>query len=331
MYKLAKNWGTRISKKAAPYVWSLLGSGLKSTRVFESASDPEVEFHTMLGNREDIQFIIGLKSLLRYVVDCSYSVVVHSDGSLGEKQHDRLRRHFPGIRIISPDFAEQHCRRVLGSDSFAYRQRSVYLSWRRLVDTQVFRQADKIISIDSDVLCLNPPTDLLRWIRDGERPFLIGQTNGAETPARIAGDEWYMTSEDDPQRLALLPIQTRFLRSILELSESIDSTPRFLDGGCAGVHGHRQELNLNDVEKVVRKAQELGLDMSEWGAEQCTVVLLLSCRGANRLDPLRNFNFFPTCVDRLNNAEIVHFVGLARYYRWIYPRIGMRILSELKK
>ena len=128
MYKLANSLGARISKRAAPYVWPLLGNSLRGTRVFESASDPDVEFHMMLGNRDDVQFIIGLKSLLRYVCNCSYSVVVHSDGSLGEKQQDRLRQHFPGIRIIDPMFADEHCRRVLGADSFAYRQRSVYLS-----------------------------------------------------------------------------------------------------------------------------------------------------------------------------------------------------------
>lgn len=318
-----------LSNRVAPFIWQAMNNRLERTHAAKVQADADVEFHTMLGERDLIAYIIAIKSLLRYLRKVRVGVVIHSDGTLSDTAINRLQRHIPGILVVDPIVADERCRRECGSESFVFRQRSVYLSWKRLIDTQLWRRTEKIVNVDADILCLNRPTELIKWIEGGTNPILIGQTNGQSTPEKLTGQAWHTSNGTCPNKL--LNVQTRFLDELPEISAAMKLPLRFLDGACAGLHGHMQELNLQNVEKLIKKCQHLGLTMREWGSEQCTVVYLLSAHGANRLDPQYYFNFFPDCLNRVSEAAIIHFVGLSRYHRWLYPKLAARVLNELSR
>lgn len=316
----------KLKRRVAPWVWNIIGRELEKTRPFPVRRNPQVELHTMLSRNDLVPYIVAMKSLLRFLTDVKFAIVVHLDGAWTAAERGRLATHFPGVRCIDEKTARLHCETAEGRDSFAARQRSVYVSWRRLIDTQLFRGCDRLINIDSDILCLNAPTDLLKWLDGDSRPIVIGQTNGDSTPDKLDGRNWYTpSSESSPGGL---PVQSQFLSCLSSLSAATGLPLRFLDGGCAGLHGHHAELRIAEVQRLVEAAERLGVPMNKWGAEQSTVVYLLSANGARRLDPRLNFNFFPEQRPNMSSAEIVHFIGLSRYHRWIYPRLGRRIVAS---
>lgn len=315
----------RLKQRVAPWIWSVVGRELEKTRPFPICRDAQVELHTMLSRNELVPYVVGMKSLLRFFADIRFAIVVHLDGAWTASERALLEHHFPGVRCIDETTARAHCESTQGRDSFATRQRSVYISWRRLIDTQFFRGCDRLINVDSDVLCLNKPTGLLNWIGGDRRPIVIGQTNGNATPEKLDGRSWHTPSSDSSRDG--LPVQSQFLNCLPALSDATGLPLRFLDGGCAGLHGHHEELRIAEVQRLVEAAERLGIPMNKWGAEQSTVVYLLSANGGHRLDPNLNFNFFPEQRPNMSSAEIVHFIGLSRYHRWIYPRLGRRIIA----
>ncbi len=140
----------RLKQHVAPWVWNVIGRDLDKTRPFPTHREPRVEFHTMLSRKDLVPYIVGMKSLLRFLTDVKFAIVVHLDGAWTTSQRARLEKHFPGVRCIDEQTALARCEAAEGRDSFAARQRSVYISWRRLIDTQLFRGCDRLINIDSD-------------------------------------------------------------------------------------------------------------------------------------------------------------------------------------
>ena len=59
------------------------------------------------------------------------------------------------------------------------------------------------------------------------------------------------------------------------------------------------------------------------------MIYLLSLAGACQLDPVHNFNFFPSLRDELGMAQVVHFFGTHRFFRNVYPRAAARVVSQL--
>lgn len=260
------------------------------------------EVVTMLGRRDVRLYLAAIKSLLRFYD--GVAVTVHSDGSLDPAAMETIRRHVPGCRIVAREEADRRAAEVLGEGSFMHRMRAIDAAWRRLVDTEIWSAAPKRIILDSDVLVISEPTELVEWIERGTAPFMLGTTRaqGVEPP---------------PDH-----VQTIFRRKLPEIADALGLPARFLHGGCAGFYGCQDELNLEEVERLTRVAVEQGVPMEQWGSEQAVVVYLLSAAGGEILDTERNFNFWPECVDRMERARIVHFLGTNRFYRNLYPRLA---------
>jgi hypothetical protein len=69
--------------------------------------------------------------------------------------------------------------------------------------------------------------------------------------------------------------------------------------------------------------------MQQWGGEQCVVIYLLSTAGATRLDPSLYFNFDFEHVDKVNAANLVHFIGYCRFYQNVYPHRAAQVARSL--
>jgi hypothetical protein len=234
-----------------------------------------------------------------------------------------LQHHFPGIRVISASAADERCTKLFGIDSPQWKHRSRYVCLRRLIDTQIWRDAERLMNFDSDVLCLQPPVELQEWFEGGRGGLLIGQTNGAPSPEKLDGTKW----EISPHRAE--QIQSQILMNLPELARRMNLPARFLDGASAGLHCHTTELTLERTIAFLEHCEQLRLPLGDWGTEQSVVVYLLSASGAARLDPSFYFNFFPDCEPRLSSARVVHFIGLRRYHKWLYPRLAARVVDEL--
>lgn len=317
----------RFEKKFGRLAFQFLTNPIYSTKPISCARSAECDIYSMVG-RSDLQaYFLAIKSILRFTQD--FSVTILDDGTLTQKDHAQLRSHIPNHRLITLDMADARASQELGESSFLYAQRRVYLSWRRLIDMQNFRRSQKIINLDTDVLCINEPIALIEWMRADAVPFVLGQCNGPTTPEKINGIL-------PPGRIGSggkIPdasdIQSLFLYHLPELCKRMQRSIRYLDGGCAGVHGFTHELCLTDVEALLKLCNELHIPMNKWGAEQSTVLFLLSTKNAQRLPTETNFNFFPDQLHRLKNAELVHFIGLHRYDRQTYAKAGRLIAKNM--
>ena len=298
--------------------------GIRQTPVMKvAAGSKTAELHTMLGHQALAPYAIALKSLLRFLDRSSLGVTVHSDGTLTAADTAVLNHHFPGIRVIDARAADERCLALFGQDSPHWRHRSRYFGLRRLMDTQIWRDADRIMNFDSDILCLNPPAELQQWLSNGHSGLLIGQTNGSPSPEKLNGTKWEISPHRSDQ------IQSQILSNLPELAGRMGLPVRFLDGASAGLHCHTTELRLERTIEFLQHCEQLRLPLGQWGTEQSVVVFLLSASGASRLDPRFYFNFFPDCEDRLGDAKVVHFIGLRRYHRWRYPRLAVGVVASL--
>ncbi|HEX8200996.1 MAG TPA: hypothetical protein VF590_10945 [Isosphaeraceae bacterium] len=275
------------------------------------------ELHTMLSARDLPLYLIAAKSLLRFYP--SLAVVVHSDRTLKAGHEASLRHHLPGCRIVAAEEADERARRELGTGSFLLNCREFDASYRRLIDTELWSSAPKRIILDSDVLVLQRPEEVIAWVERGDGSFLMGQPPAPSADTAAAAPA-------GPKH-----VQTIFKENLGRIGAALGQEPRFLDGGTGGFYGCGEELSLDRVESLVRACLDLGLPMRDWGADQCVLIYLLSGAGAIRLDPGRYMNFLPDCIGRLDQARVLHFIGTFRFYRNVYADLACRAIADLPR
>lgn len=127
--------------------------------------DGEVVVRTFLGRRSIIEAIASLKSFYRFAPE-PYALVVHEDGSLTRRGASLLRRHFPGVRIVPRRIADREVIAHLEKKGFsrcAELRRKLPLALK-FFDVPFYGVGQRVVYIDSDVLFLQPPTELLQGL-----------------------------------------------------------------------------------------------------------------------------------------------------------------------
>ncbi len=282
------------------------------TRPMPSNPAAACEVVTMLGKRDLYLYLAAIKSLLRFYDDLS--VMVYSDGTLDRESCDLLTHHVPDCRVVSTAEADRRARRDLAGHPLLLRFRDVDCSWQRLIDSAIWGRTEKRFIFDSDILVLKRPAELIAWIEQGDRPFLLGDPVRPTRPTAAAPSH----------------VQDVFKLRLEEMGQGLGVEPRFLDGGCAGFYGTAHELELDAVNDLLGVALDLGVPMDQWGGEQCAVIFLLSIHGGRFLPTEGYFNFWPpACLPKLEHAEAVHFLGTNRFYRLIYPRLARAVARSL--
>jgi len=137
------------------------------------------ELHTLIYHYHIFMYITAIKSLLRYYNDIS--VVVHDgDGDLTGEDKKLLKEHIDGIKIIDKNFADREFGKQLRRFPRCRKYRARCVNSMELFDNILLSKSEKIISMNSDILFLKKPDELVKWICDGKNEMIYVHEN---TPA----------------------------------------------------------------------------------------------------------------------------------------------------
>jgi len=127
--------------------------------------------HTVTGHHHFRMYLTAIKSLLRYSADLA--VVVHDDGSLTPEDTAHLKAHVPGITHIDRKSADAEMCQLLARYPHCRKLRERVVNSLELFDNLLLCRTPRVINMNSDVLFLREPAELLSWI-SGSDPAIVG-------------------------------------------------------------------------------------------------------------------------------------------------------------
>jgi hypothetical protein len=130
------------------------------------AANPHADtgIHTAVPHRYLYAYLTAIKPFLQYHADVA--VYVHDDGSLREADKALIRVQVPGVQIIDRAWADQTFADRVG-DEFLMKVRKSYTSYLKLFDPTLVNTQKRIIIVDTDVLFLNRPSEIIEWANNG--------------------------------------------------------------------------------------------------------------------------------------------------------------------
>lgn len=129
------------------------------------------EVHTVTGHHHFRMYLTAIKSLLRYTG--SLAVVVHDDGSLTSEDEALLKVHLPGVTYVERKSADEQMRDVLARHPHCRKLRGRVVNSLELFDNLLMGCAPRVINMNSDVLFLREPSEVINWIA-GTDPTILG-------------------------------------------------------------------------------------------------------------------------------------------------------------
>jgi hypothetical protein len=134
---------------------------------------PEVEIHMLCGKTQMDMGIWASWSILRFLENAL--LYVHSDGTLEDIA--AWRKVVPGMVLVSKTESDEKVAKEISSRyPLLYRWRCQNTTSPQVVDVHLFGKSDRLIVMDSDVLCFRKPVELqdslaldepvYRWNRD---------------------------------------------------------------------------------------------------------------------------------------------------------------------
>jgi hypothetical protein len=312
----------RVLKK---YGDGVLFRGVISSPPIPANPRAETGIHTAVPHRYLFAYLTAIKSFLRYYSDIA--VYVHDDGSLRQEDKALILAHVPGARIIDRALADQTFAEKVG-DEFLMKVRNSYTSYLKLFDPTLFSTHKRIIIVDTDVLFLSQPSAIIEWAQNG-------------------GDAWYHKSEpwlkknltpENTERIGQpaaatqsTHIQKMVVQRIPEINQALNKgfalVPGFNSGLIGYTHGTVQYDELKEL--LAHLYGMLGDRIFRWGSEQTIHGLLLCGKGAVALPP-EYMVYTSLSSDKAAQATFVHFIGEFRYHRFLYPRLGAKVIRSLK-
>jgi lipopolysaccharide biosynthesis glycosyltransferase len=136
----------------------------------------DFEIHSLLGKRHVGMCLWSIKSLLHFSGK-RYSVVLHDDGSLTDRDIHKLEQHLVNVRVIRKPFADNQIVSKINTYPNVLKYRFGDLGqteWGKrmsifslkLLDFNVLANASKILVLDTDVLFFKKPDEIIRWAED---------------------------------------------------------------------------------------------------------------------------------------------------------------------
>jgi len=166
---------------------NLLFHGILKTAPIETNNQADTILYCALDRPNCRAFILAAKSFLRY--HSNISVVVQDDGSLDEKCIREIRAHIKGASIYSKadmfELIQSQADERLSAVMPPFREYEtctpIKIVYLKLLNV-IFRfQQRKVILIDSDLLFLRRPDEVIEWITEPYRRDFYGEGSNACT------------------------------------------------------------------------------------------------------------------------------------------------------
>ncbi|MBS3963211.1 MAG: hypothetical protein KGZ80_01730 [Methylomonas sp.] len=314
--------------------WSLRGIGpflntygdgfffksIQKTRPIAVNPDAPTAIHSAVPHRYLNAYLFAIKSFLRFHHDVA--VIVHDDGSLRSEDYRIIAHHIQGVKIISRQQANETFRNKIQND-FLNQVRTSYTSYLKLFDSTLFSEGKRIVILDTDTLFIKKPQQIIDWCINGGQPWFHAAPIGSwkVKPSAIA----------EHARLQDTHIQTLISDNLVDINRELNTQYRMEQGFCSGFIGYEADtIKFADLHKLFTLLHnKFGDKIFLWGAEQTVHGLILCGKNAVKLPIEDYFVFTQGNASTAENGVFIHFVGENRFYKFIYPKMASKILSEL--
>ncbi|PID81391.1 hypothetical protein CSB20_03205 [bacterium DOLZORAL124_64_63] len=255
-------------------------------------------------------YILAAKSFLRFYSDVA--LVVQGDGSLLPEAVQEIQEHLPGIVVYDKEdmfagiaaSADEELRALLPSREDYARLtpvRILYLKFMNVV-RRLLQGGRRVVVIDSDLVFLRRPDEIIQWIEEPYRHDFYGDGYNAEAD------------------------RYRKLFSF----DSLDVAN--FSSGTIGVGG---EVSDEELKGILRRVHENDPELfAKWEVEQAFWAIVMSRRpDPMNLDRLRDVyvgSGWRSYRDLRDNAVIAHFAGAVRFKNFRYQRLAREIIADLK-
>ncbi len=299
----------------------ILFKSITRTPPINTTPESEVSLHSAVPHRYVCAYILAIKSLLRY--NENFCVYVHDDGSLTAEDVALLKSSILGVVVILRGYADDLFESKF-SASILTKIRKSYTSYIKLFDPTFHSKKEKIIILDTDTLFLNYPQHIFDWIDNGKNPWHHAAPD--EIMKVSSGKKSKSDSDDKPH------VQTLILRDLDDINNELGKNYRFDQGFCSGFIGyHNGIFSFAELERLFNtlhaRFQE---NIYRWGSEQTVHGLILCGAGSDVLPMEEYLVFTDNTASIADKATFVHFVGECRFNHMIYPKLGRKIIRELK-
>ena len=154
-------------------------SSVLKTKSFTVNQNSQTEIHSLVCHDHLYCYLYCIKSLLMHLHDCS--VIVHDDGSLTRKDKLHLKKHIKGVIIYDLIQADRAVLPKLQKYPLLKKLRSQYVLIKKITDFSLLSKTGKIIALDSDILFLNRPKELIQWSESNKKTALLSDESPVDS------------------------------------------------------------------------------------------------------------------------------------------------------
>lgn len=298
---------------------ALLFGSVRKTPPITANPAADTGIHTAVPHRYLCAYLLAIKSLLRY--DADLAVYVHDDGTLTEEDKSLIRQHVVHARIVDRHWANARFAETV-KDDFLGKVRSSYTSYLKLFDPTLVTTCRRIIVVDTDVLFLRRPDEIVDWAHTGGGPW-FHRSGPWRRPVSKATPSASASANKHIQQLVV--------ESIPAINDALGRTFSFVHGFNSGLIGYDHDtIRYTDLKLLLLYLhQRFGDRIFRWGSEQTMHGLMLCGAGARELPMDRYMVFTDFSRDQVSAATFAHFIGEFRYHGLQYPRLARKVVREL--
>lgn len=316
-----------VSRAFNKYGDGLLFRGIAGTPPMPANPEADTGIHTAVPHKYLYAYLTALKSFLRFCPDVA--VYTHDDGSLTDEDKRLISAHVPGAHVVDRRWADQAFAERVG-DEFLMKVRKSYTSYLKLFDPTLVSTQKRILIVDTDVLFLARPDEIVDWARDGGAPWYHRSGPWVKKPAPA---ESAAANAPAPTPAAPTHIQHMVVQQIPEINAALNQSFAFVHGFNSGLIGYdRGTVDYDELKTLLTHLYGLfGERIFRWGSEQTMHGLILCGKGAVALPTDKYMVYTDLCSDKAAAASFVHFIGEFRYHHMQYPRLAAKVIRELKQ
>ncbi|MDY6915234.1 MAG: hypothetical protein SVM86_02820 [Candidatus Cloacimonadota bacterium] len=255
-----------------------------------------VAIHSLVCHIDMEMYLLAIKSFLRFYNHVQ--IFAHSDGSLNSDDKTIMQKHIPNIKIIDEtNKLWQHTLNKVRNDFIAKGCGNILLTKLFL---HFFSTSKKIIILDTDIIFLKRPDELIDWIEDNNKNL-----------KPLYNKDRYDTLRDAKERL--------------EKEFNITKFPPHFNAGLICM---KKDISKEEIEKLLPINFNYHNTQLTKG-DQTIHHIMLARRNAQPLDS-EKYNIFDG-KEFPKHAKMIHFPYHVRFKKNVYLKLAKKNCKQLKK